>query len=141
VTSYLPLSAMNPAAAFLAEAQGLSWALRKFVVAIHPTPRFWIEGGTLHCETTCIGAKAVREVLSAGMSTFVEPNLGHQYSVRAWWDGAAFVAERQCDGVNGGRPTVQRRWLDSSSGELIISQDWGGKRGPFVARFARRGSS
>ena len=37
MTSYLPLSAMSPAAAFLAEAQGLSWALRKFVVAIHPT--------------------------------------------------------------------------------------------------------
>lgn len=137
VLPHLSLSLYSRCAAFLAEAQGLSWALRKFAVSIHPTPRFWIEDGDLHCETTCLGAKAVREVLCAGLSTFVEPNLGHHYLVNSWWDGATFVAERQSDAVNGGRPTVQKRWVDSSSGQLVISQAWGGKR-PFIARFAKK---
>lgn len=150
--------------AFLGEAQGLPWAMRKCAERIHPTPKFHIEDGKLHCETLCLGAKPVRELLTPGESAFHEPNvsshriievlplssasltcaltfafvqLGHDYIVASKWEGATFVATRKSDAVNGGRPTVQRRWVDQKTDELVVSQDWGGKK-PFIARYARR---
>ena len=101
---------------------------------IHPTPRFTLEEGGLICETICLGAKTVRESLVGGESTFHEPNLRMDYSVRAHWEGGAFVATRCCAMLNKGRPTVQRRWVDPASGQLVISQSWGGKA-DFVARY------
>ena len=63
--------------------------------------------------------------------------LGHDYVVSASWEGATFVATRRSEAVNSGRPTVQKRWVDAPSGELVITQDWGGKK-PFVAHYARK---
>ena len=53
----------------------------------------------------------------------------------AEWDGAAFVATRCSAAINGGKPTVQRRWL-SGPDELTVTQDWGGKK-PFTAVYVR----
>lgn len=61
-------------AAFLEEAQGLPWMKRKLAEHIHPTPNFYIEEGTLHCKTICVGAKPVHEILKTGPTTFHEPS-------------------------------------------------------------------
>lgn len=102
---------------------------------IHPCPIFSIVDGLLVVETVCVGAKPVRETLQPGETTFHEPNLKCDYRVHAKWEGATFVATRRSDAVNGGKPTVQRRWL-SGPDELTITQDWGGKK-PFTAVFTR----
>ena len=122
--------------AFLADCAGLSWALRKVAERIHPAPRFLMEDGQLVCETVCLGAKMVREVLLPGETSFYEPNLKVEYTVSAEWDGNAFVAARQSPAVNKGRPTVQRRWIDGATGQLIIKQSWGGKQ-DFTAYYTR----
>ena len=62
---------------------------------IHPTPTFRIDDEKLHCETLCMGAKPVREVLTPGESAFHEPNLGHDYVVTSKWEGTTFVATRR----------------------------------------------
>ena len=122
---------------FLKEAAGLPWAIRKIGERIHPTPTFRIVDGVLWCESTCLGAKPVHEKLCVGANLpFHEPNLGVDYSVRAWWEGECYVSERRADNINGGRSTVQRRWIDSATGELVIAQDWGGEK-TFVAYFTR----
>ena len=35
--------------------------------------------------------------------------------------------------------TVQSRWVDATTGELVIEQDWGAAK-PFTARYKRVGS-
>ena len=111
---------------FLEEVCGLAWGMRKIAERMPPTPTFTVEAGELCCTTRCLGGKPVRETLVPGKSSFHEPNLGHDYSVSAVWHGRAFVSARCCDDVNGGRPTVQSRWVDEVSGELVITHEWGG---------------
>ena len=125
-------------AAFLEEAVGMSSSiLRKIAERIHPTPIIsFNDNGTLRIETVCIGAKPVVELLEPGDYAFFEPNLRANYKVNAHWQGGTFVAERQNDSINGGRPVLQRRWVDRLTGRLVIEQDWGaGKK--FTARFER----
>ena len=50
--------------------------------------------------------------------------------------GGAFVATRHSDAVNRGRPTVQRRWVEAATGELVITQDWGASK-IFTARYKK----
>ena len=101
-----------------------------------PTPTFHIEDGVLHCTTTCLGAKPVYETFTTGESVWYEPNLDVEYSVSGAWEGDAFVNVRKASKVNAGRPTKQTRRVDLT-GELIIIQDWGGKK-PFTSRFRRK---
>ena len=86
----------------------------------------------------CLGGKPVYETLLCGASTFHEPNQGVDYEVRAWWEGATFVAERTHPTVNSGRPTVKRVYIDEATGELRIDQTWGGCKKGFNAAFSRK---
>ena len=114
---------------FLADCMNLNWAVRKVAEHIHPSPSIRIENGKLVSETSLdVPIKPYIEVLAVGDTTFHEPNQNVDYVVRAVWEGAVFVATRQCDTINGGRPIVSRRWVDDATGELVIAQDWGGKR-------------
>ena len=61
--------------AFLEEAQGLPWMLKSVAERIHPVPKFFIgDNGILYCDTVCIGAKTVHEVIVQGRSSFHEPS-------------------------------------------------------------------
>ena len=53
---------------FLTAVVGLPWAVRKIAERIHPTPRYWLRDGVLHCETVCTGGKPVFETLVVGAS-------------------------------------------------------------------------
>ena len=124
--------------AFLQEVAGLPWAVRKIAERMPlPSPIITVDAqdGKLHCETVCVGAKPVREVLEPGESIFFEPNLNCEYKVTAIWEGAAFVATRKSEQINKGRPTEQRRWVDTR-GVLVIQQSWGGQK-DFVAEFVK----
>ena len=84
-----------------------------------------------------MGAKPCFETLVEGPSTFFEPNQSVTYDVNGRWEGACFASTRQSEEVNGGRPILQRRWIDDATGELHIVQDWGGAKS-FLARYIRR---
>jgi hypothetical protein len=118
---------------FLAEAVGMPWAMRKIAERTVPTPTFSVRGGALSCVTRCLGGKDVHELLVQGETTLYEPNLRVEYAVSSKWEGDCFVSSRQCDKINGGQPTVQRRWIEPSTAsaanveeELHVTQEWGG---------------
>jgi hypothetical protein len=145
--------------AFLSECVGLNWATKKVAERIHPTPKFTITsskigerlenlnnagggvqlrgGEVLTCVTMCLGAKPVYEELYEGESHLYEPNLSIEYLITSRWEGDKFLSTRTlaADGTKG-VPTTQARHIDKESGELVITQDWGGKK-PFVARYKR----
>jgi hypothetical protein len=124
-------------AEFLADVVGLPKLVRMIAERIHPTPNFTVHDGQLHCETVCLGGKPVVEELVVGSTTFLEPNQGVTFDVDGWWEGDAHVASRRHPTVNGGLPTVQRRAIDAATGELVVTQDWGGMK-RFVAHYARK---
>ena len=122
---------------FLEHAVGMtSTLLRRLASRIHPTPCFSIEDGSLRVVTVCLGAKPVREIVEPGERALHEPNLRALYTVTGRWEGSAFVATRQSDVVNHGRPIEQKRYIDARTGHLFIEEDWGGEH-PFVAEYRR----
>ena len=105
----------------------LGWATRKVAERMHPQTTIGLVDGELVSNTTLDApCKPYTERLAAGATRFYEPNMGVNYTVRAAWEGAVFVATRQCDTINGGKPIVSRRWVDDETDTMVIEQDWGG---------------
>ena len=121
---------------YLAEVQGLGGVKRSIGAKIPLAPSYAIKGGELCCETKCAGAKSVHETLTAGESTFYEPNIGVVYECSGRWEGKTFVSTRVSPKINGGRPVVCTQCV-ADDGSLTITYDWKGKSGPFVARYVR----
>lgn len=133
---------------------GLGWATRKIALKIALSPTFSIaeEAGreVLACQTLCIGAKPVYETLSAGESTFTDPNLKTLYTVTADWrlfgkkleytpetSPDTYVTIRRSAAINGGRPTMQSRRIDEND-RLVIKQEWGHPQGlAYVSTYRR----
>ena len=117
---------------FLQDGLGLGWAKASIGARINPEPTFEMKDNHLHCTTACFGAKDVIEILNEGEGEFTEPNLNVQYKITAKWEtmehgAATFVSSRVSAKINKGVPTVQKRWVDPSTDELIVEQDWGAK--------------
>lgn len=123
--------------AFLSECVGLRWPILQVAERIKPQPTLTIEDGVLISKTALPSIKSYTERLAVGETTFYEPNQTAEYTVTSVWeDGAVFVSTRQCDKINAGKPITQRRWIDGTTGELVIQHDWGGKR-PFILWYSK----
>ena len=114
--------------AYLAEI-GLSWSVRMVALSVRMQPTYTIEDGVLHGRTEGVGGQVLHDTFATGVDIPIRM-MGYAVLVHYAWEVSrppVLVAKvKSLDGkFAGGKPIVVRRWIESSTGQLLAESTCG----------------
>ena len=108
---------------------GLSWSVRMVALSVRMQPTYTIEGGVLHGRTEGVGGQVLHDTFATGVDIPIRM-MGYEVLVHYAWEVSrppVLVAKvKSLDGkFAGGKPIVVRRWIESSTGQLLAESTCG----------------
>ena len=114
--------------AYLAEI-GLSWSVRTIALSVRTQPTYTIEDGVMHGRTEGLGGQVLHDTFATGVDIPIRM-MGYEVLVHYKWEASrppVLVARvKSLDGKFArGKPIVVRRWIESSTGQLLAESTCG----------------
>jgi hypothetical protein len=114
--------------AYLAEI-GLSWSVRMVALSVRMQPTYTIEDGVLHGRTEGVGGQVLHDTFACNVDLPIRM-MGYEVLVHYTWEASRppvlVTKVKSLDGkFAGGKPIVVRRWIESSTGQLLAESTCG----------------